>query len=149
MQNGLFNHVSPFQLVFIILSIACGVLIIVAGVEYITSETFKGVLLGLYFFVFGLATIIMELFFPPSVASWMGFYARWLGKGLWFLFLGVLILEKPNDKASNLLFWCGLVPIIVGVLYIIFFFLPMIQRPTTPYRGASAGSTANNNNNNV
>ena len=47
MQNGLFNHVSPFQLVFIILSIACGVLIIVAGVEYITSETFKGVLLGI------------------------------------------------------------------------------------------------------
>jgi hypothetical protein len=47
-SGGGFGHVTPFHLVFILLSIACGVLIIVAGVEYITSETFKGVILGLF-----------------------------------------------------------------------------------------------------
>lgn len=121
-------------MIFILLSIVAAVLVIVAGVFRCQTGLFTNVVIGVYLVIFGACTIVMELFYPPALASWFGFYARWIGRGLWFFFLGCLIIEQPNSRWDNFGFWAGVVIIVVGILYFIFGFLPFIQKPT-PVKG--------------
>ena len=64
----------------------------------------------------------------------LGFYGRWVGRGLWFLFLGALTFNNRTDSVG---FWSGVVCWILAFLYIIFWFLPMIGSPTPVVKGGA------------
>lgn len=66
------------------------------GVFACQTGFFKPIVLGVYLILFGAATIVMEIFFPPALASWFGFYGRWLGRGFWFIFL-----VRPHKKKGS------------------------------------------------
>jgi len=103
---------------------------------------------GIFFAAFGIATVIMEIFYPPSCTAWFGFYTRWLGKGIWFGFLGALIFCPNCPTSVNacwLCFFGGLFILILAGLYLIFFFLPGVPSPTpvsSTYGSSGFGSSA-------
>jgi len=118
------------NLIFVVLSVIVGIVTVIAGVLYIIAFSFKSVVLGIYFCIFGAALVLLELFFSQSLLSWFGFYARWIGKGFFFIFLGVLVLD-PNYWVYLVI---GVFDIVLGVLYIIFNFIPSMDSPR-PMRG--------------
>jgi len=124
------------NLLFIILSVIVGIVTVIAGVLYIITLTFKSFVLGVYFCIFGLSTILLEIFFANALLSWFGFYARWVGKGFFFIFLGILILD------TTIWYWLaiGVFNIVVGVLYIIINFIPAVGSPR-PIRGHQGANT--------
>jgi hypothetical protein len=101
---------SPLLIFFVILSLIVGGLIMAAGVFLFVGNSgdvgvrFKQILLGIYFVLFGFLVAVMEIWAPPSLASQIQFYQSWLGKGLSFIFIGLLVVEPPNDQASNVRF---------------------------------------------
>jgi len=116
---------GTFNIILIVLSILVGILIIISGILIAMSITFQGIIIGIFLIVFGLSIIILEIFFPMIILSWLGFYARWLGKGLFFVFLGCLILGP--DVGYPL--FAGIVVIAVGIVYIVLHFLPFCESP--------------------
>mmetsp|Transcript_9375 Transcript_9375/g.29817 ORF Transcript_9375/g.29817 Transcript_9375/m.29817 type:complete len:126 (-) Transcript_9375:153-530(-) len=104
------NNISLF---FVILSIVAGILIFIAGIFGVQSNTFEGIIVGGFLMIFGLSTIILELFFPPTLLSWLGFYSRWVGKGLWFIFLG-FVVYSDNPLFNQI---SGIFLIVLGVIY--------------------------------
>jgi len=86
--------------------------------------------MGIYYCVFGVCSIILEIFFPYQLLSWLGFYARFLGKGLWFIFLGVLMMDPTiQDFHETYSFWAGLVLIVIGLVFCILHFIVGSPQP--------------------
>lgn len=50
--------------------------------------------------IFGIYIVIVEIFMPSRLAGWMGFYVTWAGKGLFFIFIGVLLI-LPYQAGVN------------------------------------------------
>eukprot|EP00727_Mastigamoeba_balamuthi_P008717 m51a1_g4468 hypothetical protein (145) ;mRNA; r:232289-233038 len=111
-----------FNLLFAILSMIVGGFCIVVGIMWIIAvHTFVSVLLSIYFFIFGLCIIAFEIFMPSLLQSWLTFYMRWLGKGLFFVYLGVIMLlpyEQTNGRDERPFYLvAGIFTIVVGCLY--------------------------------
>lgn len=80
-----------------------------------------------------MAIVVLEIFFPRWLVSWLGFYSRWLGKGL-FIVLYVInniinvIIPSFTYLSSVLTSFSSLFSIVLGGLYLIFFLLLFIIR---------------------
>ena len=100
------------------------------------SEDF---IVAAYIIIFGLATALLEFQIPPWVSRFASFYFSFLGRGVFYLFIGSITLDS---------WWPGYVTgalvMFVGVAYIILEFLPQIEAPAnmqSPDAGVSTASS--------
>jgi len=133
---------SPVNIVLALLSITVGGLSTVAGLLILIygATYIKSVIIALYYIIFGLWIIALEIFWPVFLLSWVGFYSRWLGKGLFFIFLGFLIVDNTG-------YWlaAGIIIIVVGAIYVILHFVkvgsPRPLRDTGEHHHSSTTTT--------
>jgi len=74
------------------------------------NGSFQGIFLPLYIIFFAVCIWVMMFWIPPALYSMLPFYFSFLGRGLIFLFLGVVIF-------SGLIAF-GIIVIIIAFLYI-------------------------------
>ncbi|KAF4303628.1 putative copi associated protein [Botryosphaeria dothidea] len=93
----------------------------------------KEVIVGIYLILFGAATAGLEFQIPPPVAKYASFMFSFLGRGVFYVFIGTVILANR---------WVQYVPGtiigIVGIAYIVLEFIPSIEPPAN-MRDADAG----------
>jgi hypothetical protein len=133
--------VSAFQIVIILLSLACSCCLAAAGVLLFISGgvTVQSVILGIYFLLFGVFAFVCELWWPPQLASLFPPFGQFWGKAFYFLFFGLLIIQDPND-GKNVFFWLGLVNIVGALVFLILGLLGLrgtVSQPKAPYGSAA------------
>ncbi|KAL9643437.1 hypothetical protein ABK040_010052 [Willaertia magna] len=82
------------------------------------------VILGIYMILFGLLIILFTLFFPRILLAYFGFYQKWIGRGLFFIFLAGIAV---SDAIMSIVL--AIVVAIVGIIYCVFQFIPIIPPP--------------------
>lgn len=93
---------DSLNLIFCLMCIIAGVLTVIGGVLWIAANaTFISVVISIYEIIFGLWAIIVEVFMPIRLQSWVGFYLTWVGKGLYFIFIGVLLLLPYEENVAR------------------------------------------------
>ncbi|KAK2624430.1 hypothetical protein QTJ16_006380 [Diplocarpon rosae] len=113
-----------FSDIFRIVNLAVGALMVVGGVFHITPATITHVVVAVYIIIFGLATALLEFQIPPQVARYASFLFSFVGRGVFYIFVGTLLLET------------GIIDIIAGTLiglvgigYVVLEFVPSIEPP--------------------
>ncbi|KAK7203134.1 COPI associated protein-domain-containing protein [Myxozyma melibiosi] len=83
------------------------------------------VILGLYTLLFGSLVIAAEFSIPTQIARYASFLMSFLGRGLFYVFMGALVLSPGPLRVVG-----GAVIILVGAIYIVLEFTPSIEPPT-------------------
>eukprot|EP01133_Synstelium_polycarpum_P012607 gene12607-14796_t len=121
------GHHSRISIIFTALCILAGILITASGIYLFVGGFWHSVtsfVVGCYFLVFGVMVVVLEIFFPPRMASLFGFYQYWFGKGLFFILIGLLILGS-----HGFFLFSGIVVIAVGVLLCVIHFIAIVGSP--------------------
>ncbi|EOD44929.1 Copi associated protein [Neofusicoccum parvum] len=122
-----------FSDIFRMVNLAVGVFMVLGGIAQFFPIGLKEVIVGVYLILFGAATAGLEFQIPPPVAKYASFMFSFLGRGVFYVFVGTVILA---DR------WFQYVPGtiigIVGVAYIVLEYIPSIEPPAN-MRDADAG----------
>ncbi|KAK3318647.1 COPI associated protein-domain-containing protein [Apodospora peruviana] len=86
------------------------------------------VIVGCYVIIFGL-----EFQIPPQVSRYASFLFSFLGRGIFYIFVGCIILSGPVLKII-----AGSIVGLIGVAYVVLEFIPSIEPPAN-MREADAG----------
>ncbi|KAB5523899.1 Golgi apparatus membrane protein TVP15 [Coniochaeta sp. 2T2.1] len=119
---------------FRIINLAVGVIMILGGVSQFFSPSFKAIVIGVYVIIFGLVNGLLEFQIPPQVSRYASFLFSFIGRGIFYIFIGIIIL----DPASVWKIICGSIVGLVGVAYAALEFIPSIEPPAN-MREADAG----------
>ena len=101
------------------------------------SEEF---IVAAYIILFGLATALLEFQVPPWVSRFASFYFSFLGRGVFYLFIGSISLDAWVPG-----YILGAVIMLVGLGYVVLEFLPQIEAPAnmqSPDAGVSIDEIA-------
>lgn len=126
-----------FSNIFRLVNLAVGAVMVLGGIsQFIQSEhLFRDIIIGIYVIIFGLVVAGLELLpqVPPYIPKYASFMFSFLGRGIFYVFVGCLILEGkwPRIVAGSII---GL----IGVGYCALEFLPQIEPPSN-MRDADAG----------
>jgi len=93
----------------------------------------QSIIVGVYLIIFGLATSLLEFQIPPQVTRYASFMFSFLGRGLFYLFIGSIVLGPAWYK-----YLVGGLVMAVGLVYVVLEFIPSIEPPTN-MRDADAG----------
>jgi len=123
-----------FSDIFRIVNLATGVLMVLGGVgQIIAGIGIKTIVICIYMIIFGASTALLEFQIPPQVSRYASFMFSFLGRGLFYLFIGCVALGEK---------WYQWVPgtliAIVGLGYAVLEFIPSIEPPAN-MRDADAG----------
>ncbi|KAH7043243.1 Golgi apparatus membrane protein TVP15 [Macrophomina phaseolina] len=122
-----------FSDIFRMVNLAVGVFMVLGGIAQFFPIGLKEVIVGIYLILFGVATAGLEFQIPPPVAKYASFMFSFLGRGVFYVFIGTVILANR---------WVQYVPGtiigIVGIGYIVLEFIPSIEPPAN-MRDADAG----------
>ncbi|KAF2747907.1 COPI associated [Sporormia fimetaria CBS 119925] len=123
-----------FSDIFRIVNFVVAVLMVLGGVaKLLPFSNFSNIILGVYLILFGLATGLLEVQIPQQVARYASFMFSFLGRGLFYIFIGSVIVGER---------WFRIVPGtlvgIVGVGYAVLEYIPSIEPPAN-MRDADAG----------
>ncbi|KAF2273052.1 COPI associated [Westerdykella ornata] len=118
-----------FSDIFRIVNFAVAVFMLLGGVaKLLPFNDFSNIILGVYLIIFGL-----EVQIPQQVARYASFMFSFLGRGLFYIFIGSVIV---GDR------WFRIVPGtlvgVVGVAYVVLEYIPSIEPPAN-MRDADAG----------
>jgi len=115
-----------FSDAFRLVNLGIGGLTVAGGIiHFFPFFHFSTFIVGLYLIIFGLATALLEFQIPPQVSRYASFLFSFLGRGVFYIFIGTLLL---GDKyIVNVIF--GTVIAAVGVAYGILEFVPSIEPP--------------------
>jgi len=115
-----------FSDAFRLVNLATGGLMVAGGVIHLLSSFFTIAYFvpGLYIIVFGLAIALLEFQIPPQVSRYASFLFSFLGRGIFYIFAGSLILD---DWILNKIF--GAVVGLIGIAYVVLEFVPSIEPP--------------------
>lgn len=94
----------------------------------------KGIVLGIYIILFGLINGLLEFQIPPQVSRYASFLFSFLGRGIFYIFIGSVILDSNSVWK---IIWGSIVGL-VGVGYAALEFVPSIEPPAN-MREADAG----------
>ncbi|KAI9754169.1 MAG: hypothetical protein M4579_004837 [Chaenotheca gracillima] len=126
--------------VFRLVNLVIGVLMVLGGVgQFFPELGFQAIVIGVYVMVFGLgiwtggicadgggrpAIGLLEFQIPPYVSRYASFLFSFLGRGVFYVFVGCILLHKP---------WFHIVPGtiigVVGLAYVVLEFIPSIEPP--------------------
>ncbi|EJT50840.1 hypothetical protein A1Q1_07990 [Trichosporon asahii var. asahii CBS 2479] len=112
-------------------NIAVGGLAIAGGVGSIINLSFSSIIIGVYELIFGAGLIALELVpsadhYSAQIARYASFLHSFLGRGVFYLFLGVLMLNY-----YVILYVCGTAVAVVGLVYIALHFWAPFDPPST------------------
>jgi len=124
-----------FSNIFRLVNLAIGVIMVLAGIANFFPIGFKAVIVGIYVIIFGLAVGGLELLpqVPPYLPRYASFLFSFLGRGIFYVFVGCLILT-----GSVLSYIAGSIVIFVGIGYVVLEFTPQVEPPSN-MRDADAG----------
>lgn len=121
---------------FRIINLAVGVIMILGGISQFFSapSLFKAIVIGVYVILFGLVNVLLEFQIPPQVSRYASFLFSFIGRGIFYIFIGIIILD---DKSIYKIL-SGSIVGLVGVAYAALEFIPSIEPPAN-MREADAG----------
>ncbi|KAJ6789330.1 hypothetical protein PWT90_01070 [Aphanocladium album] len=140
--------------IFRIVNLAVGAITILGGIFGIFGGDFRNIIISVYMIIFGLSigllgtnmrlcevkrptsllTIEPEFQIPPQVSRYANFLFSFVGRGVFYIFLGCLLLGKA--VLANI---SGAVVGIVGIAYIALEFVPSIEPPANMREADAAG----------
>jgi len=123
-----------FSDIFRIVNLAMGVFMVLGGIgQFFGDFTIQGIIVGVYVIIFGLSTALLEFQIPPQVARYASFMFSFLGRGVFYVFVGCIIMGGSWWKYA-----AGGLVAFVGVGYVALEFVPSIEPPAN-MRDADAG----------
>ncbi|ORY16774.1 Golgi apparatus membrane protein TVP15 [Clohesyomyces aquaticus] len=127
-----------FSDIFRIVNFAVAVFMILGGIAQFFNFHFSDVIKGVYLIIFGLGekfwlTVATEVQIPPQVARYASFMFSFLGRGIFYVFIGSVIVGNG---------WYRIIPGVivgaVGLAYVVLEYIPSIEPPAN-MRDADAG----------
>ncbi|KAL1954373.1 hypothetical protein VTO42DRAFT_1239 [Malbranchea cinnamomea] len=112
--------------IFRLVNLAVGVIMVLGGISQFFPIGFRSIIVGIYVILFGLATGGLELLpnVPPALSRHASFLFSFLGRGIFYIFVGVLMLEGHVLRII-----AGSIVGIIGVCYIALEYIPSIEPP--------------------
>ncbi|KAL7424210.1 hypothetical protein Q5752_001796 [Cryptotrichosporon argae] len=110
---------------------AVGGVAIAGGVGSLIHHSFSSIIIGVYEVLIGAVLVFLEVR-PPTdehkalVAQYASFMHSFLGRGVFYLLLGVLMLNY-----YTILYVCGTIVGTAGLAYIVLHFLKIVEPPST------------------
>ncbi|KAK9358293.1 Golgi apparatus membrane protein TVP15 [Lipomyces starkeyi] len=123
---------SPFRIVNLVI----GALMVLGGIASFFPLGFRTVVLAIYTILFGALVITAEFSMPSQIARYASFLMSFIGRGLFYIFIGALILAPGALRIVG-----GSVVMLVGAIFIVLEFTPSIDPPTN-MRGDEQGYEA-------
>ncbi|KXS93590.1 hypothetical protein AC578_5010 [Pseudocercospora eumusae] len=118
-----------FSDAFRIVNLAVGVLMILGGIgQFWPSINVQSVIIAVYVWIFGL-----EFQIPPQVARYASFMFSFIGRGVFYIFVGCIIMGDNWWKYLS-----GALITFAGIAYVAMEFTPNIEPPAN-MRDADAG----------
>ncbi|ROT39444.1 COPI associated [Sodiomyces alkalinus F11] len=118
---------------FRIVNLVTATIMVLGGISQFFHHGFQGVIIGVYVVVFGLCTALLEFQIPPQVSRYASFLFSFLGRGIFYIFIGSIIL---SDNIFRII--AGSIIGIIGVTYAVLEFVPQVEPPIN-MREADAG----------
>lgn len=103
-----------------ITNLVVAIMIIVAGIVFITWLSFLRIMLGVYEIVFGIWMVMFEVADICWLTKHVQFMFTWLGRGLFYIFVGCLTM---GHKTFGWVF--GSIITLIGVIYVVLSFSVM------------------------
>ncbi|KAF2103283.1 COPI associated [Rhizodiscina lignyota] len=100
-------------------NLGVGIFMILGGIAQFFPIQFHTVIVGVYVILFGL-----EFQIPPQVAKYASFMFSFIGRGIFYVFIGSIILGNNWWTQA-----AGAIVGIIGVAYIVLEFIPSIEPP--------------------
>lgn len=119
---------------FRIVNLVAAVIMILGGIAQFFPIAVQSVIIGCYCIVFGLVTGLLEFQIPPQVSRYASFFFSFLGRGIFYVFVGSVLVHEGGPWrwiAASIL---GL----IGLAYVALEFIPSIEPPAN-MREADAG----------
>ncbi|KAJ8099701.1 Golgi apparatus membrane protein TVP15 [Lipomyces tetrasporus] len=123
---------NPFRIVNLVI----GALMVLGGLSSFFPLSFRTVVLAIYTILFGALVILAEFSMPNQVARYASFLMSFIGRGLFYIFMGALVLAPGALRIVG-----GSVIMLVGAIYIVLEFTPSIEPPSN-MRGDEPGYEA-------
>jgi len=109
---------------FRLVNLAVGVVMVLGGISQFFPIGFQSLIVGVYVIIFGLAVALLEFQIPPQVARYASFLFSFLGRGIFYIFVGSILL---HDHVLRII--AGSIVGLVGVGYVALEFIPSIEPP--------------------
>jgi len=109
---------------FRLVNLAAAGLMLAGGILKFFNFGFSNVVIGVYIAIFGLATGLLEFQIPPQVARYASFMFSFIGRGIFYILVGVLIFDGGVLK-----YIIGSIVAAIGVAYAALEFIPSIEPP--------------------
>ncbi|MCJ1311974.1 Late Golgi vesicles protein [Agyrium rufum] len=110
---------------FRIANLAVGVFMVLGGITRFSGGFFNDFIIGAYVIIFGLANIGLEFQIPPYIARYASFYFSFLGRGIFYIFVGSIILTVGWASKT-----AGTLVGVAGIVYAVLEFVPSIEPPS-------------------
>ncbi|CAF9917126.1 MAG: Late Golgi vesicles protein [Heterodermia speciosa] len=120
--------------IFRLVNLAVGGLMVVGGIMQFFPIGFQSTIIGCYVILFGAATALLEFQTPPVLSKWAPFLFSFLGRGIFYIFVGSILLHNPVIRII-----VGSIIGIVGLGYAVLEYIPSIEPPEN-MRDANAES---------
>ncbi|KAL6244091.1 hypothetical protein RBB50_008960 [Rhinocladiella similis] len=125
-----------FSNIFRLVNLAVGAIMVLGGIsQFIPDIGLRNIIVGIYVILFGLAVAGLELLpqVPPYLPKYASFLFSFLGRGIFYIFVGCIILEHHVLRII-----AGTIVGFVGIGYCALEFLPSIEPPSN-MRDGDAG----------
>ncbi|THZ07872.1 COPI associated [Aureobasidium pullulans] len=117
-----------------IVNLATGALMVLGGIsQFWPHVSVQSTICAVYIILFGLANALLEFQIPPQVARYASFMFSFIGRGVFYIFVGGLCFSDNILK-----YLVGGVIILVGIAYVVLEYVPSIEPPAN-MRDADAG----------
>ncbi|OAA61513.1 Golgi apparatus membrane protein TVP15 [Cordyceps fumosorosea ARSEF 2679] len=123
--------------IFRIVNLAVGAITVLGGVFGFFGGGLRAIVLSVYMIIFGLSIGLLaaaEFQIPPQVSRYANFLFSFIGRGVFYIFLGCLLLGEKI--ISNI---AGGVVGVIGIAYIALEFVPSIEPPANMREADAAG----------
>ncbi|KAL6860080.1 hypothetical protein ACO1O0_004105 [Amphichorda felina] len=120
--------------IFRIVNLAIGTITALGGIVSIFQFSLSSIIVGAYLIIFGLCVALLEFQIPPQVSRYASFMFSLIGRGVFYIFIGGLILG--SSVLSKI---AGSVVGIVGIGYVVLEFVPSIEAPANMREAEMAG----------
>ncbi|KAH6895524.1 Golgi apparatus membrane protein TVP15 [Thelonectria olida] len=120
--------------IFRIVNLVVGAITALGGIAGLFKPDFPGIIVDVYMIIFGLSIVLLEFQIPPQLSRYASFLFSFIGRGVFYIFLGTLILGKMwLSKVA------GSIVGIVGIAYVALEFIPSIEPPSNMRDAEDAG----------
>jgi len=114
-----------FSDAFRFVNLGTGVLMVLGGIAQFFPIGFQSTIIGCYVILFGLCIGLLEFQIPPQLSRYASFLFSFLGRGIFYVFVGSILLQ--HDHILRII--AGSIIGLIGIAYCALEFLPSIEPP--------------------